>query len=232
MCKPDKISHFLFEGDITLDEYETFVTGLSVRNARFFANLRQEIVLALICKKSKRYTESFLYFYRVLEMTAVAFPLLYATTQTEFARAHEFLRSLLTNEKDGDLKVLDRAVPVIARQANLDGVIFDFSIAGCETWWVAELKRQIEACGIDDGTNGFDFQADGDTLFRVPFNSVPSLLVQFRNRMFHYRVGQRNFDLGAIGGSERICEMLVAEAVHWFALIYAEILRVMAKRQF
>lgn len=205
---------------------------LSSRNATFFDNLRQEIALALICKKSRRFTESFLYFYRVLEMTAVAFPLLYATTQSEFAKSHEFLRSLLSSEKDGDLKVLDKAVPIIAKEANLEGVTFDFSIAGCEASWVAALKRQMEHCGIHNNTAGFEFQLDGDSLFRVPFNSIPSLMVQFRNRMFHYRVGQKNFHLGAIGGSERICEMLVAEAAHWFALIYAEILRVMAKRQF
>ena len=232
MCRPDRISAFLFDGDITLTEYETFITALSSRNSQFFESLRQEIALALICKKARRFTESFLYFYRVLEMTAVAFPLLYATTQSEFAKAHEFLRSLLSNEKDGDLKVLSKAVPIIAKQANIEGVMFDFSIAGCEESWVSELKRQMQFCRVDKETAGFEFQLDGDSLFRVPFNSMPALLVQFRNRMFHYRVGQKNFDLGAIGGSERICEMLVAEAAHWFALIYAEILRVMAKRQF
>lgn len=231
MCRPDRISNFLFEDEITLDDYGILVTTLSSRNASFFEKLRQELTLALLCKKDRRFTESFLYFYRVLEMTAVAFPLLYATTHSDFGRAHDFLKSLLSNEKDGDLKVLNTAVPVIAQQGNLAGLTFDFSIAGSNASWVYALKRQIERCGIHR-TDGFEFQPDGDALFRVPFNSMPSLLTQFRNRMFHYRIGQTNFDLGAIGGSERICEMLTAEAAHWFALMYAEILRVMAKRQF
>lgn len=231
MCRPDKISLFLFDGDITLEEYANFVTSLSQRNGTFFESLRQELTLALHAKKAGRFTESFLYFYRLLEMIAVVVPLLYATTQSDFSRSHDFLRSLLSNEKDGDLKVLATAVPVIARQANLTAVTFDFSIAGSDAAWVRLLKAQIERCGISN-TGGFEFESDTDILFHVPFNSMPNLLVQFRNRMFHYRVGQSNFNLGALGGSERICQMLVSEAAHWFALIYAEILRVMARRQF
>lgn len=231
MCRPEKISHFLFEGDIALAEYGLFVTALSAQNADFFEKLRQELTIALLAKREERFTESFLYFYRVLEMTAVAFPLLYASSQSDFRRAHLFLKSLMDNERTGDLKVLNTAVPVIAAQANLTAVTFDFSISGSEAAWVAMFKSQIERCKIHQ-TAGFEFEPDSDILFRVPFNSMPSLLVQFRNRMFHYKVGEANFDLGALGGAERICGILVSEATYWFALIYAELLRVMAKRQF
>lgn len=231
MCRPDRISQFLFEGDITLDEYGSFVTALSAKNADFFEKLRQELTLALIAKKDHRFTESFLYFYRVLEMTAVAFPLLYASTQSDFKKAHSFLKSLMDNERDGDLKILNTTVPIISAQANLTAVTFDFSVVGSDVAWATVFKSQIEKCKIHK-TPGFEFEPDIDTLFRVPFNSVPTLLVQFRNRMFHYRVGEANFDLGAIGGAERVCQILVSEAAYWFALIYAEILRVMAKRDF
>lgn len=231
MRRPDRIRKFLFEDEITLVEYESLVTSLTARNSDFFERLRQELTLALVAKNSNRFTESFLYFYRVLEMTAVAFPLIYASTQSDFRRAHDFLKSLMEGGRDGDLKVLDRAVPVIAREANLTSVTFDFSIAGSEVSWVKAFKAQIQKCNIDQ-TAGFEFEPDSDVLFRVPFTSMPSLLVQFRNRMFHYRPAEPNFDLGAMGGAERICEVLVNEAAHWFALIYVEILRVMARRQF
>lgn len=231
MCRPERISHFLFEGDIALAEYESFVTALSAQNADFFEKLRQELTIALLAKREGRFTEAFLYFYRVLEMTAVAFPLLYATSQSDFKRAHAFLKSLMNNDRDGDLKVLNTAVPVIAAQANLTSVTFDFSISGSEAAWVSMFKAQIERCNIQ-AVDGFEFEPDSDVLFRVPFNSMPSLLVKFRNRMFHYRAGEANFDLGALGGAERICGILVSEAAYWFALIYAELLRVMAKRQF
>lgn len=230
MVRPERISRFLFEGDIGLDEYETFVVGLASKNADFFLKLKQELTLALLCKRESRFTESFLYFYRVLEMIAVAFPLLYASTQSDFKRAHDFLKGLMSNERDGDLKVLDRAVPVIAAAANLTDMRFDFSVAGSEIGWVNALKDQIERCRIHL-IPGFEFEQDSDVLFRIAFNSMPSALVQFRNRMFHYRTGEANFDLGAIGGSERLCGVLVSETAYWFALIYAELLRVMAKRE-
>ncbi|MCY1648290.1 hypothetical protein OVA11_14825 [Caulobacter sp. SL161] len=138
----------------------------------------------------------------------------------------------MNNDRDGDLKVLNSAIPVIADQApNISGLTFDFSISGCEVRWISALRQQIEKCGIHQ-TDGFEFEPDTDNLFRVPFRAMPSLLVQFRNRMFHYRVAEANIDLGAIGGSEQVCRMLVPQAAHWFALVYAELLRVMARRQF
>ncbi|MBU1538221.1 MAG: hypothetical protein KKC29_13760 [Alphaproteobacteria bacterium] len=231
MCRPDRISHFLFENEIGLPEYEAFVRLLSSKNQDFFERLRQELTLSLVAKRESRYTEAFLYLYRILEMMAVAFPLLYASTQSDFRRSHDFLKSLMLNDRDGDLKVLDRAVPVIAQQGNLSSVTFDFSVSGFDVGWVAAFKSQIEKCQIHRTPN-FEFESDSDVLFRVPFNSMPGLLVQFRNRMFHYRAGEANFDLGAIGGSEPVCKIVVREAAHWFALIYVELLRVMARRQF
>ncbi|WP_146184195.1 MULTISPECIES: hypothetical protein [unclassified Caulobacter] len=231
MCRPEKIRHFLFESEITLQDYDHFIKSLSAKNADFFERLRQELTLLLVAKRDGRFTESFLYLYRILEMISIAFPLLYAITQSDFRRPHDFLKSLMTNEKDGDLKVFNTAIPIIAGQADLTRLNFDFSISGFDARWIAEFKKQIERCDIHK-TKGFEFEPYNDILFRVPFNSMSSLIVKFRNRMFHYRVGEANFDLGIIGGSEQVCGIIVREATHWFALIYVELLRVMARRQF
>ncbi|MCY1648291.1 hypothetical protein OVA11_14830 [Caulobacter sp. SL161] len=90
MCNPKSISKFIFEGDLTLDEYEHFIKNLSSKNVDYFKNLRRELTLALVAQKDRRYTESFLYIYRILEMIAVAFPLLYATTQSDFKKISRF----------------------------------------------------------------------------------------------------------------------------------------------
>jgi hypothetical protein len=227
---PARISSFLFDNEVDLVDYERFVVALSAQNAHFFERLRGELALALVAKRAARYTESFLYFYRVLELTAVAFPLLYASAHSDFQRANDFLRSLMSTDKDGDLKVIAKAVPKIAERGGLSPVVFDFLVSGSDVRWIAELKRQIERCNIN-GIDGFEFESDGDVLFRVPFNSMPVLIATFRNRMFHYRVGEKNIELGLMGGSEGICKVLVPEISHWFALLYAEIIRTMAKRQ-
>jgi hypothetical protein len=232
LCKPNRISKFIFEDDISISEYEIFVKLLSAKNYDFFSRVRRELSLALLSQRDKRYTESFLYFYRILEMISVAFPLLYASTQSDFKKSHEFLRKLLNSDRDRDLKVLNSAVPIISQQApNLNGLTFDFSTEGFDSAWVSELKKQMEKCGINR-VAGLEFEPEQNILFRVPFNSIPSTISQFRNRMFHYRISEDNLDLGSIGGSEAVCRMLVREAVHWFALTYAELLRVMARRQF
>jgi len=227
---PELIRAALFSDEINLDEYRHFVISASAENKVFFTQLQNELVLCLISKKRGNSTEAFLYLYRILEFISLAFPMLYASTQRNFKRSHDFLKSLLENERDGDLKILSRALPFIASQNELNLVKFDFSISGLEIPLVKEIKKQLES-KVRPQVKDMEFEQEGDILFRVGYNNIPSLFVSVRNRMFHYKIGEPNIDLGDIGAADRICDMCVPELIRWFALTFAEVVRLLARQQ-
>ena len=114
---PEAIKNFIFESDITLDEYKSFLHFISTRNKRLFEDLRNELLFLIFSMKIGRYTEAFLYLYRILEMISVAIPLIYVTKIDTYKGALDFLKSIVSDEKSGDLKVLTR----IMHQGGFEG---------------------------------------------------------------------------------------------------------------
>lgn len=139
-ARPQKICELLFGSDMTITEYEVFVVKASAANSKFFSDLLRELVLCLGAKRQGRFTESFLYLYRILEYISVAFPMLYAASERDFRKSHAFLQGLIEQEKDGDLKVLERAIPMIGRESGLHHITFDFSVSGYDAAFVSNLS--------------------------------------------------------------------------------------------
>jgi hypothetical protein len=227
-ANPSRILATIFENAFTVQEYATFLQTVGVRNTNFFIKLRDEVLQCLLAKRKRRFTESFLYLYRVFELVSVAFPMLYAMTHKDFYDVHNFLKSLLSTDKDGDLRILQKAIPQISKVGGLDALSMEFSVAGYDLDYVSALKEQLNAV-VKPHVQGFEFEDQGEILFRVPFDSAPSLMVTVRNRMFHMKIAEKNLILGRLGGSERICEMCVNEMLYWFALTYTELVRALTK---
>lgn len=154
--------------------------------------------------------------------------MLYAMTHKDFYDVHSFLKSLLSTEKDGDLRILQKAIPHISKGGGLDALSMEFSVAGYDLDYVSALKSQLNAV-VKPHVQGFEFEDQGEILFRVPFDSAPALMVTVRNRMFHMKIAEKNLMLGLLGGAERICEMCVNEMHYWFALTYSELVRALTK---
>lgn len=227
-ANPAGILSIVFEGALSEQDYADFLRVVGARNSAFFQKLRDEITLCLVAKRHGRFTESFLYLYRVLELVSVAFPMLYAMTHKDFYDVHNFLKSLLNSDKDGDLRILQKGVPHISKSGGLDALLMEFSVAGYDLDYVSTLKRQLNVV-VKPYVSGFEFEDEGDILFRVPFDSAPSLMVTIRNRMFHMKIAEKNLMLGPLGGAERICEMCVGEMMYWFALTYSELVRALTR---
>lgn len=227
--RPEKIVNLVFGSDLDIDDYTRLLNTVGLRNANFFRQVRSELILCLVAKKQKRYTESFLYLYRILEYISVAFPMLYALSHQDFIGSQAFLKSLVADGKEGDLKVLERAVPILSAQGNLSNITFEFKSLGFDTDLIQSIKAEVSAV-IGTKLKSIEFEEEGDTIFRVSFDEISTLFIILRNRMFHFRLGERNINLGRVGGSETICKMCLPELIYWFGLLYTEIIRVVGKQ--
>ncbi|MEN3176412.1 hypothetical protein ABDK75_10480 [Gluconobacter sp. OJA] len=226
---PKNIFNLLFSDSISIDDYKDLVVNLSRSESDFFCKLRDELLLCLVNKKNKRYTESFLYLYRILELMSVAFPMIYASTQRGFQTSHDFLRALITNEKDGELAVLQKAIPELSKGSILEDLTFDFDISGNELEFIREIKNQINIC-IKPHIRSLVFEEDGDILFHVHFNDMAKFIVTCRNRIFHYRIKEKNVNLGAIGGADRFFHIIIDQSIKWFSLVLSEVIRALSRK--
>ncbi|MBD8678311.1 hypothetical protein [Sphingomonas sp. CFBP 13720] len=227
--RPEKIVNLVLGPDVGLHDYIKILNTVGLRNATFFRTVRSELVLCLLAKKQKRYTESFLYLYRILEYVSVAFPMLYALSHQSFVGSHNFLKSIALNGKEGDLKILEKTIPILSAQGNLTNLTFDFCVEGIDVDCVSAIKNEITNC-VKPAVPSLEFETEGDVLFRVPFDEMSVFFATIRNRMFHYRLGEKNINWDRIGGSETICRMCGRELIYWFALLYTEIIRVSGRQ--
>lgn len=222
--RPARIVKVIFDSSANIEDYTKLLESVGIRNKRFFEQVRDELIICLVARRERRFTESFLYLYRLLEHISVAFPMLYALSHINFEGSHKFLKSLVADGKEGELKVLEKSVPVLSKQGNLNGIKFDFSVAGLDTDTIEKIKRQIVSV-IQPSVPKMEIEDEGEILFRVPFDSMSTLFVVLRNRTFHYKLGERNMNLVALGGSEFIFSLVIDELLYWFALLYTEIIR-------
>lgn len=223
-----RYTKFVFDNQLTEYDYSEFLRKYEHKNINFFKDLKGELALCLIEKKQNRFQESFLYLYRIVEHISLAFPMMFALTHDEFQSTYRFLQSILQNDKEGDLRVLKTAMQKLADQANLSSIQFEFSVSGLDLDYVSKLKSEISA-SVKPHVADLEFEDQGDTLFRVPFNSMPSFFVTVRNRLFHYKLDQRNISLVNLGGADTICRICLEQMLHWFSLVYTEIMRVLAR---
>lgn len=227
--KVARVVRLLFDANVDLDDYARLLVTVGARNSRFFATIRDEFIVCLVARQERRYTEAFLYLYRILEFTSVAFPMLYALSHQNFVGSQSFLKSLVADGKEGDLKILSKALPALSAQGNLNGILFDFSIGGYDVALIDALKSELSAA-VKPAVAGMEFEDQGDVLFRVPFDNMSHLFSSLRNRMFHYRNGERNIDLVKTGGSEIVCKLCIDELIYWFCLVYTEIVRTVGRQ--
>ena len=218
----------ILSSEVSEDDYMRFVLSVSRQNHAFFVKLRNELILCLIAKKDRRFTESFLYLYRIIEYISTAFPILWASMQSDFSNGYVFLRSLIENERDGELKILVQSIPHLARRGNLSDLMFSFRCFNVHNEYVSILRNELRNC---ISVKGVDWEHDDDVIFEANFCQIPSLLVSVRNRTFHYQTSKNNVDLARIGGAEKLMEFLLPEFTYWFSLVYVEIVRTLASQR-
>lgn len=234
--KPELVFDYLFGpgdtgGALDFSFFEKFFSKQRHLNSEFFEKLRSSITLCLVAKKLGRHTESFLYFYRILEHVSLAFPLTYALNESDFSRAHQFLKDLFRNERDGDLAAMKSFIPKIATIGGYERMSFDFNFDDVFAADAKQCMSEVRRC-FETDPKIIRFPEDENELtFSVPFIRMNSFIATIRNRMFHDRIGEVNFDLVSTGGSEVISKVIMQEALHWLSQVYAEIVRSLVKRE-
>ena len=114
-----KISKFIFDNDLSVQDVEDVLKKIRHNNKNFWTNLRDQLCLLLLAFKQKKHVECFLIIYRIFEKISIAVPLIYASIQSEYSKAHKFLKSLNSGSNDGELAAFRELLPVLCKDCLL-----------------------------------------------------------------------------------------------------------------
>ncbi len=224
-----EIVNSAFDGDISLEDLERYLTKSSRINSEFWDKVKGELCLALVCWSEDKHTQAFLHIYRLLEMTSVALPLFYTSVEHDYYKSLEFLKALPQNPRDGDLAIFRKFVAVLAKQGGYEKLKMEVFYSKGNLAWDDRYAKQIQdfvisadnlKAAIDPATSKID----------VLYSEFPSFFVTFRNRLFHNMLSAENLDLDKLGGSDAACEPLIKPALNWFTITLCVILKQNAAR--
>lgn len=219
----------IFEEDLNLDDASSFLKKGSNDNKEFWEELKSELCLCLAARQQRLYTECFLYLYRIIELISIALPLVYASSQPDYRKALEFIKSLSVSSRDGDLSIFKNFVKKAEQSGGYNNIQIDFPFLIDDAPWRIEAKLQIESMiNLERGLS-CTFNDEGSVLL-VKFSEMPLFFASCRNRLFHNSNSGENFRLDGLNGASELCRMLVDPTIYWFSLILIEVTKVHAKR--
>ncbi len=222
--EPNRVLNKIFEGGVTEDDYVRVLREIGARNRRYFEKLRGELIHCLAAKKEGFHLESFLHLYRCVELISTLMPMLYARSQDNFQDTKSFFMDLMKDEKEGELKVLERFISHISRSTQINDVVFVFDLSNLPTRYLEVTKDQIARkvlSALKDDQYEID---DTSETVTVKFLAMSKYIVSLRNRIFHYSASRSNIDISEIGGASHVARISTKEGIYWFSIIYAQIL--------
>jgi hypothetical protein len=222
-----KLVGTIFENDLTVEEFGKYLDKGGNDNRGFWEKVKSELCLSLVAEKGGQYLHAFLHLYRVIELISIALPLVYASTEPDYGKALELLKSL--NQTDaGELAVLRSLSAHIAKSGEYEDLKLSFVYPNADELWKTEASKQFNKYVLEQGRVGE--VKDDNSGFEAKFAQVPSLVVNTRNRMFHRKITGHNFDLDKLDGVDLICQTVTDQTLYWLSLTVIEILKVHSRR--
>lgn len=213
----------LFGPELTEQEAIDLVRGLRRTNVVFYRKLEIELTYCCVNHNVGNPLTAFLHLYRAIEKIAIAFPLTYISSQGDFERSLEALRSYFADDR-GELAFAKKFSQKFAEASEtLNEYDVEFKTKFRDVEEFQNLTREIIRCCPGFIDESLDVVRGR---FSVRFVEVSSFIITARNRLFHFsNSGQPNFDIDRIGGVSELCRMLVEGGLHWLTLSFDEVLR-------
>lgn len=194
-----------------------------LRKSLIHQNYFNKILLELIeffCRARKgNHTLAFLHAYRLLERMAFVFPLLYAVRSASYPGAFSTLKEFFKGGVDSELALLrkfqNEALDASQREAPSD---LDFS--AIEPAVAHAAFAVVRRCVGDS-----DVLSDAFPVLTIKSGSLLSLLINIRNRYFHFSVSnEANISVDEIGDSDDFFEVINDSVLNWLAVVFLAVL--------
>lgn len=173
-----------------------FVKRSIAENRPIYHELLLEFSEYFLRTKQEAHTAAFVFLYRSLERISFSFPLIYCSTERDFKKTYNSLKSFFINEKAGELSFLQELIKNTSFiESSIQEIYYTIDYSNLETdvasKYIKQLRR-LSRC----------WEANGDEEFslKIKFKDIHGLFITIRNRFFHARTGdgQNNLKLSEL----------------------------------
>lgn len=171
----------------------SFIEKTRSDNREFYRELLCEFSNFFIQSENKSHTAAFIFLYRILEKVSYSAPLLYCSTAKDYIGTFNSLRTLFTSKDVGELGFFKQFL----KEGNfIDQIMLDIT-------YTIDL---VSAYGYQDKyfntlTDLYNNFASIDMSLKrveINFQNICDLLIIIRNRFFHSRSGDSNYNIKMI----------------------------------
>jgi hypothetical protein len=192
-------------------------------NQKFYKNLLLEISNFVLQTKKGSHTSAFIFIYRIIEIIAYAFPLIYVAKTPDFKNSYNYLKNLMDKSRSGGEKdFLKKFVEELYKDDPISESTIDFEIP--ERYDI-ELEKTFDTLKNLCTENMLGEATQSPRILSIKFTEVGSFLITLRNRFFHFsNNGQKNIDTENLYDSDYVFGLLNEKFMHWITTIFLGIL--------
>ena len=205
----------------SLDAYLTRAGGI---NRAFYNNVLTEYCFFFYHKMRGNHTSAFVHLYRTLEFISYSFPLIHASTNRNYYRTYDEIRSYFSGTAQSELKFLRTFTNKLFENDPILQTTMDFSIVAQDLALQGKIYNTFKRIFGSDVDVQFD---DALKKFTMPHKKLIDATVTLRNRFFHFATGgyQDNVSSYEVDHPDSFFENFNLQAATWVSIIYFEMLK-------
>ena len=197
--------------------------NLKRKNIKYFQELFDEICAYHLAVSAHNYVQAFVHEYRMIEYIAYAYPLIYAMRSQDFYMTFSNLEKYVKNEGRGELGFFQNAISKIFEGSDIFSTSFDISLASIGNTNIRNNYMSIFSTRIKQE---WLHESTSDSIFAIKFNSVGSVLIELRNKIFHHSVNTSNNILSSeLLDINLFMKLITPTFFTWLGVVYTEIFK-------
>lgn len=191
----------------------------SLIHQAYYKEILAELVQFFIRSSKGEHTLAFLHSYRLLERISFVFPLLFAVRSANYTSAFSALKEYFKGGVDSELglmrKFQDGSIEASSKDAPCE---LDFG--GLDASVSRSCFDVVRRCVPDA-----DVLSDVAPVLEIKSHALLALLINLRNRYFHYSVSNAaNISTLEVGDSDDFFETVNGSLLNWLGVLYLAVL--------
>jgi len=180
------------------------INRLNIKNITFYSDLILEFTHYFYMTKKGSHSSAFIFLYRIFERFAYAIPLLYTKLADQYFGTFNDLKNLLNSTSDKELAFFKKLITKTTfLEIYTTSTLFGLSFANSSKPDLFFKIIEMHCSDFIESKNSID------KTFSFKLENMSSILINIRNRFFHYKFGegQNNITINDISNTDDFFEV-------------------------
>lgn len=200
-------------------QFADYLDSTKFKNKAFYKNILSELSYFFLYQSKEIHSSSFVFLYRALEHVSYAFPLIYASKTDDFSKTFNFLRELMSGDKNaGELGFFKSFLKTVY----LDDPIYESSVDFPILLETESEQKEVFNILKDLCKEGMlAASTESPRVLSIKYTEVGSFIITIRNRFFHYmNGGAKNIESSSISDVDILFSLVNKKCLYWFATVF------------